>query len=121
MKNIARHYLCHWCHKRVIICHVCDRGNIYCGKTCSQIARETSKRIADRKYQSNQRGKLKHAERQKRYRKRCIKKVTDHSSKPLPTHDSLPPRTDKPSGNTENNTSDDRCHFCEKIIDKGKG
>jgi hypothetical protein len=104
----------------VAICHACDRGNTYCGRRCSQLARKTLRRIADRKYQSNQRGKTKHAKRQKRYRLRCIKKVTDHSSKPLSTHDLLLSIIEKPRSHTENKTiiSDDRCHFCGCTIDK---
>lgn len=120
MKKIARHYLCHFCHHKVIICHACDRGNIYCGTTCSQLGRRASRRAADQKYQNNQKGKLKHAERQRRYRLRYKKIVTDHSSKPLPTYDLLLPITDKTSGHTGNKTttSDDRCHFCRSTINK---
>lgn len=120
MKKIARHYACHFCHHKVIICHACDRGNLYCGTRCSQLARRASRRAADQKYQNNQKGKLKHAARQKRYRLRHKKIVTDHGSKAPPTHDLLLPIIDKTSGPTENKTmtSDNRCHFCGSVMNK---
>jgi len=120
MKAIARQYLCHFCHKKVTVCHACDRGHVYCGIKCSQIARHVSLKTAGKKYQNNQAGKLKHAERQKRYRIRNKKIVTHHSSNLLLTYDLLPPTLDK-TRNTENKiiTSDNRCHFCGNNINKG--
>lgn len=114
MKDVARHYLCRFCHKKVIICHACDRGNTYCGTLCSHLARRVSRQVADCKYQSNKQGKLKHAKRQRHYRLRCKKIVTDHSSKPLSAHGLLSPIANKTNANLGNRTiiSDDRCHFC---------
>lgn len=120
MKNIARRYSCHFCHKKVIICHSCDRGNIYCGTVCSQLGRRTSNRAADRKYESHQQGRLKHAERQRRYRLRCKKIVTEHSSNLIPTHALLSAIINKRSDNQRNrlSMSDDRCHFCGSTVNK---
>ena len=119
MRNIARHYSCPYCHKEVTICRACDRGHVYCGPSCSEAARFVSLKKSGRKYQSNQQGKLKHAERQKRYRMRHKKIVTHHSSKSLPTHDLLPPILDTPRGEIEKNDRlGDRCHFCGTTIKK---
>lgn len=117
MKNVARQYFCALCCKKVTICSACDKGNIYCNQKCSQLARNASKRAADRKYQNNQRGKLKHAERQRRYRLRIKKIVTDHTLKPLPSNDLLSPTLNKVDSNTENSAvTHDRCHFCKMAI-----
>jgi hypothetical protein len=120
MKNIARQYSCHFCHKKVTICNSCDRGHIYCGLRCSGMARHASLKMAGRKYQTNREGKLKHAERQKRYRMRQKKIVTHHSSKLLPIHDLLPP-VDDPRSNAESKTTTlgNSCHFCGNTICKG--
>jgi ferredoxin len=106
MKKRVRKYSCHYCQKSVTICPVCDRGHTYCSKDCSQLARKAFRRRADQKYQNHQKGKLKHAKRQKRYRMRHKKIVTDHSSKPPSTHALLLPVIDKTT------PLDDRCHFC---------
>ena len=75
MESTARLYNCARCHCQVIICSYCDRGNIYCDKSCADLARKTSLRKAGKRYQRSYRGRLKHAERQRHYRARC-KKVT---------------------------------------------
>lgn len=114
MKNIARQYPCAFCHKMVTICRACDRGHIYCGPKCSKIARKISLHAAGRKYQRNQKGKLNHAERQKRYRLNCKKIVTHHTSKPLQPNDLLPPTINQPGDKTVIivSTVDNRCYFC---------
>ena len=118
MKNVARQYSCVLCHKMVAICRACDRGHIYCSQKCSHLARSASKCASDRKYQSNQRGKSKHAERQKRYRLHMKKIVTDHTSKPLPSNDLLPPTLNETGNTTENIVInlDNDCHFCGKPV-----
>ena len=82
---------------------------------------------AGRKYQKKQKGKVKHAERQKRYyllhcqRIKIVKKILTHQgSKSPPIHVLLPPIIDKPRINTKNNRTilDTRCHFCGNTIDK---
>jgi hypothetical protein len=69
-KKTARLFNCHRCHQPVSIFSRCDRGNIYCGSTCSGRARALNHRIANHKYQLSLKGRLKHAQRQRCYRER---------------------------------------------------
>jgi hypothetical protein len=89
MEHSARIFNCARCHNQVIICGCCDRGNIYCGSTCSQESRKESHRKSDKRYQDTYRGRLNHANRQKSYRERKQKIVTDHGSKETTTNDLL--------------------------------
>lgn len=78
----SRLYHCARCHKQVILCTHCDRGNIYCAKACARIARKRSRCAAALRYQATRLGKFKHALSQKRYRVklRLQKKVIDQGS-----------------------------------------
>ena len=49
MQSSARVFNCARCHGQVVICSHCDRGNLYCGKRCSQAARRQSQREAARR------------------------------------------------------------------------
>jgi hypothetical protein len=86
MQNTARLFTCARCRAQVLICSRCDRGHIYCGPRCSQQARRESLRAAGRRYQHSRRGRLTHAERQHRYRRRPHK-VTHQGSVPLAPHE----------------------------------
>jgi len=88
MKHTSRLYSCALCHAQAVICTYCDRGQIYCSKTCAKSARLKSCREAETRYQLTPGGKRKHAARQKRYRMRQKEKVTDHSST-ITTHRGL--------------------------------
>ena len=44
MQSSARLFNCARCRCQVVICSHCDRGNIYCGKRCSETARRQSQR-----------------------------------------------------------------------------
>ena len=44
MQSSARLFNCARCRCQVVICSHCDRGNLYCGKRCSQAARRQSVR-----------------------------------------------------------------------------
>ena len=83
MEPSVRLYNCARCHHQVIICSPCDRGNIYCAGPCAQAARKASLKAAGKRYQRSCRGRLKHAERQRRYRARR-KKVTHQDSREEP-------------------------------------
>jgi len=115
MQNTARLFNCARCRAQVLICSGCDRGNIYCGRTCSQQARRESLRAAGRRYQRSRRGRLLHAERQRRYRSRPHK-VTHHGSAPTTTDDSLPPESRTvpcaSPGGASIREQGVRCHFC---------
>jgi hypothetical protein len=82
----GRLYLCARCQRQTLVCSHCDRGQRYCCRTCSATARWLSLRDAGRRYQNTRRGRLAHAERQRRYRTR-MKKVTHHCSPPSPVDD----------------------------------
>lgn len=70
MGTSSRLFNCGWCHTAVIIHSHHDRGNTYCGLSCSRMARQKSLRSAGKKYQNTRKGKFNNAERQKRYRER---------------------------------------------------
>ena len=83
MKKNARIFNCCRCRKLVALCSHCDRGNIYCSKTCAHLSRKESLQRSGKKYQQSRKGRLKHAECQHRYRERQRQKVTHHSSPPM--------------------------------------
>lgn len=117
MKHSPRLYYCALCHAQSIICSHCDRGQIYCGDTCSREARLKSCREAEKRYQHTPWGKYKHAARQKRYRERFRQKVTDQGS--------VTPIADGLLGSVKNKTVEvdveqetgvTRCCFCKKTV-----
>ena len=114
MENTSRLYNCVRCHCQVTICSHCDRGNIYCGKSCADRARSTSLRAAGKRYQRTRRGRFNHAERQRRYRSRS-KKVTHQGSLELPTNDPLTTRSEAPSSVVVVEDEAIRCHFCGRL------
>lgn len=77
-ENSARSFICVACHCLVQICCSCDRGNIYCSSTCSNLSRKKLKKDANKRYQSGRKGRTNHAKRQQRYRLKK-NKVTGHS------------------------------------------
>jgi hypothetical protein len=90
MQSSARVFNCARCRCQVVICSHCDRGNIYCGKRCSQTARHQSQREAGRRYQRTYRGRLAHAARQRRLRQRRRAKVTHQGSPAVLPDETLP-------------------------------
>jgi len=84
----SRLFYCTYCHTQCVICSPCDYGQMYCSTDCSQSARKKSCNEAEKRYQQTQKGKLKHALRQQRYRERQSKIVTDHTCQPPPECDS---------------------------------
>jgi hypothetical protein len=65
-----RLYHCRRCALQVQICARCDHGNIYCAGACAQQARGECLRRAGARYQRTLQGSRRHAERQRRYRRR---------------------------------------------------
>jgi len=85
-KEAVRRFLCARCRIAVYLCTTCDRGQRYCSADCARSARRQSQREADRRYQRTPRGRLKHAERSRRYRlRRSV--VTEQGSVLSPEHD----------------------------------
>lgn len=115
MENAARLYNCARCHRQVMICSGCDRGNIYCHEGCAQAARRVSLQAAGWRYQQTRHGRHKHAERQRRYRA-ARQKVTHQGSPDPSPHDPLPPVPKRPDGRRDVDgapmMAPMRCHFC---------
>ena len=115
MENTARLFTCARCQAQVLICSRCDRGNIYCGPACSKPARRASLKAAGRRYQRSRRGRLTHAERQRRYRRHCHK-VTHQGSTPELPHASLSPESRTALGHSPSDPAirfqGPCCHFC---------
>ncbi len=88
----GRLFVCARCRAQVVLCTRCDRGNVYCGQACSQIARRTAMREAGRRYQSSRAGRFAHAARARRYRARC-ENVTHQGSAATAADDLLPAET----------------------------
>jgi hypothetical protein len=89
-----RSFRCARCGQMTLICHRCDRGQIYCARGCARTARRESLRRAGARYQHSPRGLRKHAASQARYRRKQQKKVTHQGS-------SLPGALVKPSRSGE--------------------
>lgn len=114
MENTARLYNCARCHRQVTICSYCDRGNIYCGERCANVARKESVREAGKRYQRTRRGCSKHAGRQRRYRSRG-KKVTHQGSPEPPSNDPLVTRSETPASIAVTEIEGIRCHLCGRL------
>jgi len=116
MENTARLYHCARCHRQVMICRQCDRGNIYCPDGCAEAARRDSLRAAGRRYQQSRQGRVKHAERQRRYRARR-RKVTHHGSLVWWVDDSLCPGPERSAHSNKAGSAPldgIQCHFCRR-------
>jgi len=112
----ARFFLCAGCRTQALICSCCDRGQIYCDGDCGSHARRRGQRAAGARYQASRRGRLRHAERARRYRARC-KNVTHQGSPPPPPDDFLSPgsptiASDATTSDVEPRRPVSRCHWC---------
>jgi hypothetical protein len=66
----GRLFACARCCVQVVLCRRCDRGQIYCGRRCSDTARREFQREAGRRYQRGRPGRVRHAARSRRWRER---------------------------------------------------
>ena len=89
MSISARFFLCARCRQQVVLCRRCDRGQRYCGSSCSQLSRTERQREARHRFAQSRAGRLDNARRQSRYRARLLaqrthktKIVTDQGSAP---------------------------------------
>jgi hypothetical protein len=89
MADDGRFFVCCRCRVQVVVCRHCDRGQIYCGRSCSAQARRTAMAVAGRRYQSSRPGRFAHAARARRYRARA-KIVTHQGSTSTPAAVLLP-------------------------------
>ena len=119
MQSSARLFNCARCRRPVVICSHCDRGNIYCGKRCSQTARRQSQREAARRYEKTRRGRFAHAARQRRYRQRRRQKVTHQGSPPVLPDETLPAESRASARRSEEPAAVPaegiRCHLCGRM------
>ena len=115
MEITGRLFLCHGCRTQVVVCRRCDRGQIYCARGCAQAARRASVQEAGHRYQKSRRGRLKHAERSRRYRLRR-QNVTHQGSMPAAQSDLLAANSAVGREPTAVGPTDPsrtaRCHFC---------
>lgn len=69
------------CRAMFFLCSRCDRGQRYCSDACRQQARLGQHRVANRRYQQSEEGRLDHRDRQRCYRaRRAQARVTDQGS-----------------------------------------
>lgn len=125
MPTSARFFLCALCRQQVVVCRRCDRGQIYCSKTCSQQRRTERQREAKARYANSRAGRHNNAQRQRRYQARLRDQktlipelVTDQGSAPSGSSDSLV-RDQSVSINapSKHQPTDMRCRFCRQCCD----
>ena len=88
-----RRFFCGNCDQEVYICSHCDRGNIYCGKTCSKFQRQKKHRESNRRSRKHPLCKKKAAQRQQRYRKNLEKRKLKNSAIKLKVTEQGTPKT----------------------------
>ena len=119
MECSARLFNCARCHCQVLLCSHCDRGQIYCGRSCAQAARRHATHAAGRRYQRSRRGRFAHAERQRRYRQRRRANVTHQGSPPARQAARLPEESRRSIARHALPVSDPadgiRCHCCARV------
>lgn len=74
MDRPARLFLCARCRAQVVLCRYCDHGQRYCTRSCSRLARGSTRRQSAQRYQRSRGGRMAHAARTQRWRarQRCI-------------------------------------------------
>jgi hypothetical protein len=116
MCRSARLYQCARCHRQVLICSHCDRGNIYCAGDCSDLSRKEKRKEAQKRYEKTDKGKKAKAKRQQRYRQRQQKKATHQGTKRLSLYDLLLLELEKLKKQLQKchftNCIHHCCHFC---------
>ena len=119
-RTSCRFFVCLRCRAQTYVCRRCDRGQVYCGRDCALEARRQRQREARARYQATDRGRILHAERNRRYRERK-RRVTDQGSVPT-TADPSAPRPIAISAKSARQpvaiTTSCRtaCHFCKNPV-----
>ena len=126
MVESHRMFTCARCHKQIVICTRCDRSNRYCSDKCSDAALKESWRRASARYQSTERGRIKHKVRHQRYLQRQ-EEMTHKGISQVPVELRISPRaTDFDVAHQEVKDDEEtmrgpglapaptpiRCHFC---------
>ncbi len=116
MCRSARLYHCVRCHRQVLICSFCDRGNIYCAGNCSELSRKEKRKEAQKRYEETDKAKKAKAKRQQQYRQRKKQKATHQGSKTSPLYDLLLIELEKLKKQLQKchftNCIHHCCHFC---------
>ena len=126
MSESLRYFLCARCRTWTFICTSCDRGQVYCAGDCARVARQASRREANRRHARTAGGRLKSAARSQRYRDRhcvtdqgslsdCTRVVLDPSTTNAVAETSsneLPPFTERKSDAAIGNGL--LCSFCDR-------
>ena len=86
--SCLRRFRCYHCGAYVNVCAPCDRGQRYCSPSCRDTARAAAMRVAGIIYQRSDRGREKHAARQRAYWAR--RRAKQRSGEP-PTSPVAPP------------------------------
>ena len=85
-----------WCGAVFYLCRSCDRGQRYCSERCREKSRREQRRAANRRHQRSDEGRLDHRDRQREYRLRLVRRVTDHGSGVEVASFTLRPLTERP-------------------------
>lgn len=85
-----------WCGAVFYLCRSCDRGQGYCSERCREKSRREQRRAANRRHQRSDEGRLDHRDRQREYRLRLVRRVTDHGSGVEVASSTLRPLTERP-------------------------
>ena len=121
MEPSARLYSCACCHQLVVLCSVCDFGNIYCFDGCADQQRTRSVRNANKTYRGTFNGKLKAAQRQARFRARAREraaptpppeKIVTHQASEGDTSPAPMDASPKAGAKMMN-----YCHCCQRSVD----
>jgi hypothetical protein len=88
--SCLRRFRCYHCGAYVNVCAPCDRGQRYCSPSCRDTARAAAVRVAGIIYQRSERGREKHAARQRAYWAR--RRANQLSSEPSASAAAPPPR-----------------------------
>ena len=93
MPQTGRMFLCAACRAQVVLCRRCDRGQIYCGRSCATRARWAAQKAAAARYQASRRGRFVHAARARRYRasNKLRAKIVTHQGSAMPLGGDLLP------------------------------
>ena len=106
---------CPRCQRLFAICCHCDRGHVYCGRSCSESARRDNLRRARRRHRRSPEGRLDHRDRERarRRRRRLFgARVGDHPSATPEPGIKLSAALD-PSGISSEGTAADRVEKVE--------
>jgi len=78
------------------VCRSCDRGQRYCSERCREKSRRQQRRTANLRHQRSDEGRLDHRDRQREYRLRLVRRVTDQGSDGEVSSFTLRPLTEWP-------------------------